>query len=160
VRRHLKFAVGGTAIVNKPFTCDGCQCKMVRSSAAHISDKDDYEEFSGRREHRTRLPLFNRKSSGAFMSSGCFLFAFEILRFSRHVLILFVWALQELFIQSLAQRAFQDSNGVRDLGYKHVAEVIQTEEEYDFLRGWFLLIFVALAINLLLFQKFCRAKSK
>lgn len=42
---------------------------------------------------------------------------------------------QELFIQSLAQRAYEDSKGIRDLGYKHVAEVIQTEDEFDFLRG-------------------------
>ncbi|XP_059480365.1 chromatin accessibility complex protein 1 [Neocloeon triangulifer] len=40
----------------------------------------------------------------------------------------------ELFIQSLAQRAYEDSKRMNNLGYKHVANVVQTEEEYDFLK--------------------------
>ncbi|CAB3369959.1 Hypothetical predicted protein [Cloeon dipterum] len=40
----------------------------------------------------------------------------------------------ELFIQTLAQRACEDSKGLKDIGYNHVAEVIQTDDEYDFLR--------------------------
>jgi hypothetical protein len=48
---------------------------------------------------------------------------------------------KELFIQSLAQRAYQDS-GEKDVSYKHVAEVIQSEEEFEFLRGMFFFNFV------------------
>ncbi|KAF4527827.1 hypothetical protein B566_EDAN016311 [Ephemera danica] len=39
----------------------------------------------------------------------------------------------ELFIQLVAQRAYQMSGEI-ELNYKHIAEVIQTEEEFEFLR--------------------------
>ncbi|CAH1115986.1 unnamed protein product [Phaedon cochleariae] len=40
----------------------------------------------------------------------------------------------ELFIRTLALEAYRDANNAKKLDYKHLAEVVHTEERYNFLR--------------------------